>query len=132
MKKIIFLFSLPRSGSTLLQRVLSTHPDIHTISEPWLLLPLIYQFKNNVYSEYSHRQFSIALEDIIKTNSENKKIYYQKIKKLITELYSELSPIETTYFIDKTPRYSLIAEEIITIFPDAKFIFLWRKRKKLY
>ncbi|MBC2736700.1 MAG: sulfotransferase [Desulfobacteraceae bacterium] len=126
MKNIIFLFSLPRSGSTLLQRVLSTHPEIHTLSEPWLLLPLIYQFKENVYTEYSHRQFTIALNDILETKLMGNRIYYEKINKLITELYTEITPHEAIYFLDKTPRYSLIAEEIITIFPNAKFIFLWR------
>ena len=30
------------------------------------------------------------------------------------------------YFLDKTPRYHLIAGEIINLFPDAKFVFLWR------
>ncbi len=31
-----------------------------------------------------------------------------------------------TYFLDKTPRYYLIIPEIAQIFPDAKFIFLFR------
>ena len=30
------------------------------------------------------------------------------------------------YFLDKTPRYHLIIDEIITVFPQAKFILLWR------
>ena len=29
-------------------------------------------------------------------------------------------------FLDKTPRYGLIVSEIIDIFPDGKFIMLWR------
>ena len=39
MKSPIFLFSLPRSGSTLLQRVLMSHKDIASVAEPWLMLP---------------------------------------------------------------------------------------------
>ena len=35
---LIFLISLPRSGSTLLQRIIGGHKDIHTTAEPWLML----------------------------------------------------------------------------------------------
>ena len=37
----IFIFSAPRSGSTLLQRVLAAHTQVATASEPWILLPLL-------------------------------------------------------------------------------------------
>ena len=37
----IFIISLPRSGSTLLQRILTSHESVASASEPWLLLPLI-------------------------------------------------------------------------------------------
>lgn len=37
--KGLFLFSLPRSGSTLRQRVIATYPEVATSSELWLLLP---------------------------------------------------------------------------------------------
>src|SRR6516165_4829830 len=39
---LIFLFSQPRAGSTLLQRILGRHPDIHTVAEPWIMLPSFY------------------------------------------------------------------------------------------
>ena len=66
--KLIFIFSLPRSGSTLLQRLIASHPQISTTSE----------------------------ED------------------------------KTTYFLDKTPRYHLVINEIYKLFPESKKIFLWR------
>jgi hypothetical protein len=30
------------------------------------------------------------------------------------------------YFLDKSPSYYLVAEEIMRLFPDGKFVFLWR------
>ena len=36
--RLVFLLSLPRSGSTLLQRLLAAHPQVHTVAEPWLML----------------------------------------------------------------------------------------------
>src|SRR5919107_2181016 len=38
----LFLLSLPRSGSTLAQRILAAHGGIATTSEPWILLPYLY------------------------------------------------------------------------------------------
>ncbi|MFW6066259.1 MAG: sulfotransferase, partial [Planctomycetota bacterium] len=38
----LILFSLPRSGSTLLQRMLSLHGRIASTAEPWLLIPQLY------------------------------------------------------------------------------------------
>ena len=51
-KKLIFLFSLPRSGSTLVQRVLAVHDALITASEPWLLLSLIASKKSEQQREY--------------------------------------------------------------------------------
>ena len=62
----IFLFSLPRSGSTLLQRLLGGHPDIMTVSEPWLLLPLCYALKaEGLLSEYNNGWATKAINDFI-------------------------------------------------------------------
>ncbi len=41
-------------------------------------------------------------------------------------IYSQLSHSDSIYFLDKTPRYHLIAEQIFQTFPDARFIVLWR------
>lgn len=38
-ENLIFLISQPRAGSTMLQKVLGSHPEIHTVSEPWVALP---------------------------------------------------------------------------------------------
>ncbi|WP_189477523.1 sulfotransferase [Halioglobus pacificus] len=36
--ELIFLISQPRSGSTLTQRLIATHEEVFTRSEPWLML----------------------------------------------------------------------------------------------
>ena len=40
---LIFIISQPRSGSTLLQRVLAGHPDVATSAETWLMLHPVYE-----------------------------------------------------------------------------------------
>jgi hypothetical protein len=61
---LIFVFSLPRTGSTLLQRIIATQPDVATASEPWILIPYLYTLRENgVYAEYGHRMMVRAVED---------------------------------------------------------------------
>jgi len=125
--KPIFIFSLPRSGSTLLQRVLGTHTGISTRSEPWILLPIVDSYKNNeTYSLYGHQSSVKAVEDFYNSFEGKKTEYLQALRNLILSLYESASSKEAIYFLDKTPRYHLIVDEIFDIFPDAKFIFLWR------
>ncbi|MBT8101022.1 MAG: sulfotransferase, partial [Gammaproteobacteria bacterium] len=50
MLRPVFLLSLPRSGSTLLQRMLMTHPAISSVPEPWLLLPIFYPRRTSGHS----------------------------------------------------------------------------------
>ena len=123
----IFLFSLPRSGSTLLQRILASRPEIDTVSEPWFLLPIVYMSKTNgTYTEYWHQRSVQAVDDFVQCLPENRKTLFQSIRQMALFLYAQASGPGAIYFLDKTPRYNLIIDEIFTIFHDAKFIFLWR------
>ncbi len=123
----IFLLSLPRSGSTLLQRILASHSMISTQSEPWLLLPPFYALrKTGIVSEYGHRDLSLAFEDFCRSLPDGKEGYYRAIKGMAVELYSQAADAGSRYFLDKTPRYHLIVEELLETFTEAKFILLWR------
>ena len=46
--------------------------------------------------------------------------------KFITDLYEKQCVNNERYFLDKTPRYYLIIPLLADIFPNAKFIFLFR------
>jgi hypothetical protein len=123
----IFLFSLPRSGSTLVQRVLSNHQEISTISEPWLLLPFIYATRDEgVLSEYWHTASSMAIREFIDHMPNGTADYEGQLKIFIQNLYQLVSSDDSSYFLDKTPHYHAIAEDIVRIFPNAIFILLLR------
>lgn len=127
MQKPLFILSLPRSGSTLLQRMLTASPEVSSASEPWLLLPLVYTLKKDgQFSEYWHGRSFEAGQDFL-SSFENGEDHYRKgLNRFITNIYSEASDQTATYFLDKTPRYHLIVDELLKIFPDAKFILLLR------
>ena len=66
MEAPIFIFSLPRAGSTLIQRVLMSNKDICSVAEPWILLPQIYALKGEgSLSEYSSLTSFIAMSDFV-------------------------------------------------------------------
>jgi hypothetical protein len=123
----IFIFSLPRSGSTLLQKIIASSDEVSTAAEPWILLPLLYSQKTEgTLSEYSHKKAVVALNDVKLGLLSNSNEYDEILREFILSIYQGLSDSDSKYFLDKTPRYFLIIEEIEKIFPDAKFIFLFR------
>lgn len=63
----IFIISLPRSGSTLLQNILSNNSEISTTSEPWILIPLISFYKGDYKSKTNPHLAKEAVSDFLKT-----------------------------------------------------------------
>lgn len=122
----IFIFSLPRSGSTLLQRILASHPDVSTAPEPWLLLPFIHSLRpQGVYAEYDHRSAAVAISRFLEMLPDGIQDYNQALRGFALELYDKAARGKK-FFVDKTPRYHAVNQEIMGIFPDAKYVFLFR------
>lgn len=124
----VFLISLPRSGSTLLQKMLTVGSEIHSVSEPWLMLPLAFMLREkDMLATYSHKTASCAIEDFIANLPHGQKDFNEALEDFSISLYNRLQPPEgTKYFLDKTPRYYLIVPFLAEVFPTAKFIFVFR------
>lgn len=131
--KPIFIFSLPRSGSTLLQKIIMSSEEISSVTEPWIMLPLVYMQKTEgALSEYSSKFASLAINEINSRLLINNSSIDKNIRDMVLNIYKGLSNTDSKYFLDKTPRYYLIIDDIIRIFPDAKFIFLFRNPLSIY
>lgn len=130
--KPLFIFSRTRSGSTLLQRILGSYDEVATVTEPYLLLPYVYTLRERgAVAEYVHSFAVQAIEDFCKELPGGVDDYWGEVRELVLGLYELAAtrqkgerPIR--YFLDKTPPYFLIVEEIMRLFPDGKFVFLWR------
>lgn len=123
----IFLLSLPRAGSTLLQRLLSLHEDVSTKSEPWIALPLFFATRNEgTKSIYGHATLATGVNGFIESFPNKKDDYHSSVATFLHTTYSLSAEPGSKYFLDKTPRYHLIVDDLLKAFPDAKFIFLWR------
>lgn len=123
----IFVVSLPRSGSTLLQRLLTTSSDVATASEPWFLLPLLFQFRDTgMFATYRHHWFKVAVAEAFgDAGSGAPEALRSAVVKYANNVYGSVAG-SRRYFVDKTPRYSLILPELLTLFESAKFICLTR------
>lgn len=124
MKDLVFILSLPRSGSTFLQRILMTG-GVRSHSEPWLLMPFLKCMKKTEsYSEVSDSLTMLAYDSYVK-----KEIGEDYVCELYSKLYSDLyskACKDGAIYLDKTPRYSYYARQIRRIFPEAKIIVLYR------
>jgi hypothetical protein len=123
----IFLLSISRTGSTLIQRIIAAHEGVATASEPWLLLPHAYTLRRQgVDAEYVHPLLVEAIEDFGERLPGGEDDYLDEVRAFALRLYEKAAGEDDVYFLDKTPPYSLVVEEIMRLFPEAKFVFLWR------
>jgi len=130
--KPIFILGLPRSGTSLLLTILSAHKEIAGMAETWLLLPFMYANKNHgVIANYSHNLGFTGLTDLINNLPGKEQQYNNYLRIFFDNLYSSLANSQK-YFIDKTPRYYYIIPELVKLYPDAKFIFLFRNPIQIF
>jgi len=123
----LFLLSLPRSGSTLVQRVLAAHDEISTSPETWLMLPQVYAMRERgAFAEYGHTPASRAIREFAERLPGGAADYDEELRRFLLALYARASGGTGTYFLDKTPRYHFVADDLFRIFPEAKVVFLWR------
>lgn len=123
----VFLLSLPRSGSTLVQRVLAAHDGVATAPEPWIALPQIYALRDaGGYTEYGHALAAGAIREFASRLDGGEDRYWAEVRGFVERLHTAASGPEDRLFVDKTPRYHFIAEDLYRIFPDAHFVILWR------
>ena len=123
----LFLLSLPRSGSTLLQRILGSHEAVATSPEPWLLLPQVYALRESgAFAEYGQVPSSRAIREFAGRLPGGEGAYLDALRAFATDLYGRAAEAGAGYFLDKTPRYHFIADDLFRIVPDARFVFLWR------
>src|ERR1700704_2420728 len=124
----LFLLSLPRSGSTLVQRVLGRHPEIATASETWLLMPFLATAGDGPSAPRGAWDVmtGAAVSDFSRALDGGMEAYREAGRDFVLRLYGNVAPEGATHFLDKSPPYALFMPELARIFPEARFIALWR------
>ena len=127
--QLIFIISQPRSGSTLTQRIIGSHPRVYTRSEPWVLLHSLYSLKQKGFqAEFDTDIWRPAFNDFIDHLPHGaRRGYVKSLRRMHLNLYANyLTSTGKQIFLDKTPRYYFIIDELYEVFPNAKFILLLR------
>jgi hypothetical protein len=127
--KLIFVLGPPRSGSTLLMRMLSTHTQIYSRPEPHLLTPLAHLgFYDNVdRAPFDQLQAATALKQFVADLPGGEDDYLEALRAYTDVMYGRMvATQDKPYFLDKTPAYALILPFVARLFPQAHFVILTR------
>ncbi|MEO1171554.1 MAG: sulfotransferase, partial [Myxococcota bacterium] len=126
---LAFVLCTPRSGSTLLQRMLGAHSQIYTHPEPHLLTPLYYAgyYATVDAAPYDHINAGAALRELCDELPRGEEDYLDALRAYARTLYDRVrEPTGLPIFLDKTPAYGLVASFVAKLFPEARFVVLTR------
>ena len=123
----VFLLSAPRSGSTVVQRVLAAHSGVATVSEPWVLLPMLRPLRDELPAAGPlDPAIHEAISDLLLELPNGRADYLAAVREAAMHVYEAVAGPGCTWFVDKSPVYHLVVDEIAEAFPEAPLIFLWR------
>lgn len=127
--RLLFVIGAPRSGTTLLMRMLHAHPEIYTRPEPHLLTPLarLGYFGYVDHAPYDALQAHQAARGFVTDLPGGEADYLDALRAYTDTLYGRmLEPTGKRYFVDKTPAYALELPFITKLYPQARYVVLTR------
>jgi hypothetical protein len=128
--QMIFVVSPPRSGSTMLERMLESHSQILGGPEPHLLTPLAHlgYWDKVDRAPYDHVLAAESQRLFVDALPRKDADYWAACRAYCDVLYGAY--LETgegkRFCLDKTPAYGLILPFMMKVFPDAKYVVLTR------
>lgn len=110
------------------QKILGSHSRIHTQAEPWILLnPLNSLNSRNITASYNHKVNVRGTRAFISSLPGGEEQYWSELGNSYSRLYASILARENKeIFLDKTPRYYLVAEDLRRMFPESVAICLLR------
>ncbi len=127
--QMLFVISSPRSGSTMLERMLESHSQILGGPEPHLLTPLAHLgiWDKVDKAPYDHVLAAESQKAFIERLPGKEQDYWDACRAYCDVLYGRLlSTSDAKICLDKTPAYGLILPFMAKVFPDAKYVLLVR------
>ncbi len=128
--RLLFLIGSPRSGSTLLARMLGAHSQILGVPEPHLLTPLAFlgYFDRVEKAPYDPVISQEAIQEVVLRLPEGEKDYIAACRAYADSVYEGLLAThpEKSILIDKTPAYALALPFIAQLYPKARYVALTR------
>ncbi len=127
--RLVFLIGSPRSGTTLLARMLGSHSAIYNRAEPHLLTPLAHLGYYGSVQKASYDPFNVAeaIRGIVDDLPRQEADYLDACRAYADVIYARLlAPSGRRFFLDKTPAYALVLRFVTKLYPRARYVVLTR------
>src|SRR5512140_253756 len=129
--RLLFVVGPPRSGTTLLMRMLSSHSAIYSRAEPHLLTPLAHLGYYDAVdaAPFDHLQAAQAAREFVADLPRGEADYLDACRAYTDTLYGRMLAARGAgkrLFLDKTPANALILPFITKLYPQARYIVLTR------
>jgi hypothetical protein len=129
-ESLIFVIGPPRSGSTMLQRMLGSHSAVYTHPEPHIITPLAHlgYYENVDKAPYDHINAAEAISEFVEDLPNGEEDYLDACRGYTDVLYGRMlkNQKDKTMLLDKTPAYALVLGFLSKVYPRAKYIVLTR------
>jgi hypothetical protein len=122
---LIFIVGSPRSGTTWLQRLLASHPQVRTGQESHVfdyIGPQILTWRKQLETAQEGRR-PVGLPAYFHED-EFRLALHEHMMRLLAPMLDDLAPDEI--FIEKTPSHALHVHEIIELLPESRIIHVVR------
>lgn len=129
--RLVFLIGAPRSGTTMLARMLSAHSQIYGRAEPHLITPIAHlgYFGSVQKAPYDPFNVEQAVKEIVGEIPRGEAGYLEALRAYTDSIYAQLmecAPEGKRLFLDKTPAYGLVLPFLTKLYPRAKYVVLTR------
>jgi len=129
-EKVLFVVGSPRSGSTMLARMISSHSLVYGRPEPHLLTPLAHlgYYANVDKAPYDQVLAAESTREFVADLPGGEQDYIDACRAYTDTLYLRMLSTRPgkRFFLDKTPAYALVLDFIARIYPNAKYVVLTR------
>lgn len=128
--RLVFIIGAPRSGTTMLERMMAAHSQIQGGPEPHLLTPLAHLgvWDKVDKAPYDHILAAEAQRGFISRLPRGAQDYWDACRAYCDILYGRClqGAGDKPICLDKTPAYALVLPFIVKVYPDADYIVLTR------
>lgn len=129
--RMLFVIGAPRSGTTMLEHMLSSHSQIQGGPEPHLLTPLAHlgPWAKVDKAPYDHVLAAESQKLFISQLPNKEQDYWDACRAYCDVIYGrylESAGNGKPICLDKTPAYGLILPFMMKVFPDGKYVVLTR------
>lgn len=133
---LVFIFSPPRSGSTMLQLMLESHSLVAAAPEPHVMVPLRYTgyYGQPEKADYDTVNVSLAIREFVDRLPNGEQDYLGACRAYAGTMYQKAMAVKPAgrYFVEKTPPNVLEWPFIVKVFPAAWYVVLVRHPLALF